>query len=109
MTFGKRLFTDEKCIGCGWCAEKCPALNIRIQDGRPVFGRKCVMCFGCIYGCPKNAIQARSLRFTLIKTGFNIGAIEKKALQKTGSKDDFPKGILWKGIRKYLEADERRI
>jgi ferredoxin/flavodoxin len=105
--FGKKLFTDEKCNGCGWCEEKCPAGNIHISDGTPLFGKKCVMCFRCIYGCPKNAIQARSFRFALVNGGFDLKEIEKRVSEKSVKTiDEIPKTLVWKGVRKYFKQDD---
>lgn len=45
------------CVGCGRCAEKCPTNNIRIQNGRPVWGGRCTHCMACIGYCPTEAIE----------------------------------------------------
>ncbi len=53
-----RLSVDEKCIGCGLCAKKCPVQAIQMQNGKPVWVKeKCVMCLCCLHRCPKFAIQ----------------------------------------------------
>ena len=101
-TFGKKLYTDDKCTGCGWCMSKCPAQNITIENNKPVFHKTCVMCYGCIYGCPENAIQAKFFRFSLIKGGFDIDALEKRTSGSGIKLNSLPKGTLWKGVRKYL-------
>ncbi|MCQ2071449.1 MAG: EFR1 family ferrodoxin, partial [archaeon] len=48
-------FTD-RCTSCGVCESFCPANNISMKDGKPVFLMKCFSCFGCIHRCPANAI-----------------------------------------------------
>lgn len=45
------------CIGCGKCARECPMNNIRLQDGRPVWGNACTHCMACICDCPTEAIE----------------------------------------------------
>jgi ferredoxin len=45
------------CIGCGQCAKLCPAGNIEIADGKPLFLHKCEQCMACIQWCPKSAIN----------------------------------------------------
>ena len=45
------------CTGCGLCAEKCSMNNIRIVDGKPVWGKSCTHCMACICYCPSKAIE----------------------------------------------------
>lgn len=48
----------DSCVGCGLCAQKCPAKAIEMKAGRPVWTKKqCIMCLGCLHRCPKFAIQ----------------------------------------------------
>jgi len=47
----------EKCIGCGKCAALCPLSNIRLEGGRPVWGKDCTHCMACICHCPTEAIE----------------------------------------------------
>ncbi len=62
----------EKCIGCGKCAESCPAHVIRIVEKKSknassqkpgkkaVFGKKgCISCFCCQEMCPMKAISVK--------------------------------------------------
>jgi ferredoxin/flavodoxin len=54
-----RKFTvSERCTSCGTCAAVCPAGNIEMVDGRPVWNHRCELCCGCIHLCPTEAIQA---------------------------------------------------
>jgi len=48
---------DDRCIGCGTCAELCPLNNIRLQDGKPIWGKNCTHCMACICRCPVSAIE----------------------------------------------------
>ncbi len=53
-----RSFTvDEKCNQCGVCEKVCPAKNISIVDGKPVWNHTCEQCFACLQWCPQKAIQ----------------------------------------------------
>ena len=47
----------DACIGCGKCVELCPLNNIRLENGRPVWGKNCTHCMTCICHCPKEAIE----------------------------------------------------
>lgn len=48
---------NDKCIGCGKCAKKCPLNNISIIDRKPVWGKNCTHCMACICYCPTEAIE----------------------------------------------------
>lgn len=47
----------ESCTACGFCEEICPLGNIRLENGRPVWGTDCTQCMACICGCPQEAIE----------------------------------------------------
>lgn len=48
--------TDD-CISCGKCVKLCPLNNIKLKNGKPVWGKKCTHCMACISYCPKRAIE----------------------------------------------------
>ncbi len=54
---GRHFRATERCIGCGRCASVCPQGNIRMEDGRPKFGKSCAGCMGCAFSCPEDAIH----------------------------------------------------
>ena len=47
---------DERCIGCGICAQVCPVDNIRLVEDRPVWQHHCETCLACYSWCPQAAI-----------------------------------------------------
>ncbi len=51
------FYASEACTGCGECAAECPLNNIRIQNGKPVWGKECTHCMACICYCPAKAIE----------------------------------------------------
>jgi ferredoxin len=63
MTYGlvprmDRFFrADDTCNGCGVCERVCPARNVTILEGRPVWQGRCEQCFACLHWCPEQAIQ----------------------------------------------------
>ena len=48
---------SNACISCGKCERDCPLGNIRLEQGRPVWGGRCTHCMACICGCPVWAIE----------------------------------------------------
>ena len=59
---GRPIFDPAKCIGCGGCANNCPAREIllfdRSQEVRVLryLGRRCTYCGRCADVCPEKAI-----------------------------------------------------
>ena len=59
---GRPVFDAAKCIGCGGCANNCPAREIllfdRSQEVRVLryLGRRCTYCGRCADVCPEKAI-----------------------------------------------------
>lgn len=47
----------DLCSGCGLCAARCPAQNIRMEGGLPHFSYHCTMCMRCAFNCPKDAVR----------------------------------------------------
>ncbi len=54
---GRRFKATEKCVGCGKCASVCPQGNIKMVDGKPVFGKNCAACMACSFLCPQDAVK----------------------------------------------------
>jgi ferredoxin len=52
-----RFYATDACVSCGQCAAACPLGNIRLAEGRPVWGEKCTHCMACLCGCPTGAIE----------------------------------------------------
>lgn len=104
--FGKRIRVNANCNGCGWCAMNCPADNISMVDGRPVFGGECLLCLKCIYGCPNSALEPGMFKFITVKEGYDLKALEKKMEGvELAPVEDLAKGYLWKGVKDYLLED----
>lgn len=105
--YAKDLKVSGDCSGCGWCAESCPRKNIRLKDGKPVFGWECVMCLRCVYGCPENALKSRILKFITIKEGFSIAELEKQVQETepdghSGDTSKADKNGMFEGVLTYL-------
>lgn len=48
---------NNNCISCGICRDVCPAKNITLETGQPVFHHRCESCLACIQHCPKRALN----------------------------------------------------
>ncbi len=59
-----QFHADGNCISCGLCAQVCPTGNIRMEAGKPVWGKDCVQCTACIHHCPEKALQFADLTQT---------------------------------------------
>lgn len=57
MISAKGFTITNKCTGCGKCEERCPLNNIKLTNGKPVWGKECTHCMACIAGCPCEAIE----------------------------------------------------
>lgn len=51
---------SDACVSCGICRRVCPAKNITLDDGHPVFHHQCECCMACIQHCPHKAINYKS-------------------------------------------------
>ena len=104
--FGRNLRVNAKCNSCGWCAKNCSANNITMLDNKPAFGEKCILFLKCIYGCPKQAIEAGTFKFIVLKEGYDLKALEKRMQGiHPAPVEDLAKGYIWKGVKKYLLED----
>lgn len=104
--FGRDLRANVNCNSCGWCAKNCPVNNIEMINSAPSFGENCILCLKCIYSCPKKAIEAGTLKFIIVKEGYDLNALEKRMQGiKLAPVENLAKGYLWKGVKKYLLED----
>jgi len=53
----QKFWVDDKCNACEICCKVCPAANITMREGKPVWNHRCEQCFACLQWCPQEAIQ----------------------------------------------------
>ena len=53
----RKFRVKDNCTGCSACASLCPMVNIRMQNGHPVWLGNCTQCQSCIAVCPEDAIE----------------------------------------------------
>lgn len=60
ILFRSRPTPGRECIGCGKCAQDCPASAIVIRGGRARIRRRdCIRCFCCQEFCPTGAMKVQ--------------------------------------------------
>lgn len=52
-----KFYVKENCVSCGQCESVCPLHNIKLADGKPIWGKDCTHCMACICRCPVEAIE----------------------------------------------------
>lgn len=57
IVHAKKFRSTDACISCGKCEKVCPLSNIRLENGKPVWGDDCTHCMACICRCPREAIE----------------------------------------------------
>lgn len=63
LLVSKPVIEKDKCIGCGKCAESCPASTIRVtQRKAEIDYKQCIHCFCCHEMCPVKAIEIKRFR-----------------------------------------------
>lgn len=82
---GKFYKASDTCNGCSLCAAQCPQKNIKMMNGKPRFGWKCVICMKCIYACPMNSISAGPFNFMIVDGGYDIQELTETAKKYVGS------------------------
>lgn len=55
--YSKKYIVEDSCNSCGICVSVCPMANIKLKEGKPIWGTSCEMCLSCIQHCPVEAIQ----------------------------------------------------
>ena len=97
--FGKDLKVNNSCNSCGLCEKICPMENIKIVNGKPKFGWKCLICMRCIYKCPQDAISPRIFGFFKVKNYYNIN----KFKDINSEPPEFIPTKFEKGFKRYFE------
>lgn len=77
----RSFWVDNKCNSCGICVKVCPAQNISMETGKPVWHHQCEQCFACLEWCPQVSVQYG--KKTLMYERYHHPDIELKDVLKT--------------------------
>jgi ferredoxin/flavodoxin len=101
--FGKNLYATSDCNQCGLCVKNCPKKNIKMVNGRPKFGWRCMWCLKCVYACNRRAILPGIMKSIILKDGYDIRAMSRLAAKESRQEEYKSKsGDPWEGVMKYL-------
>ncbi len=53
----RKFQVNDNCNSCGLCSKVCQVGNVKLSEGKPVWGHRCEACLACLQWCPQNAIQ----------------------------------------------------
>ena len=57
---GQISFSEDKCVMCGICAQRCPSVAITVdkkQNKLSFYPFRCIVCEVCVHACPSDAIE----------------------------------------------------
>ncbi len=98
----------KKCINCGKCVNVCPQNNIKIEDGKYKFGHDCVLCMGCSFGCPKDAINVGVFKFWKVNGSYRLNELKADDSLLFPYVPIHAKGI-YKLYKKYYNECDKRL
>lgn len=98
----------KKCVNCGRCINVCPQNNIKLTDGKYKFGHACVLCMGCSFGCPKDAIKVGVFKFWKVNGDYRLDKLKADESILFPYVPDRAKGI-YKLYKKYYRECDKRL
>lgn len=97
----------DKCVKCNRCVNVCPQNNVKIVNGRYKFGHDCVLCMGCSFGCPQDAISVGIFKFWKVNGSYRLNELKKDESLPFPFIPDKAKGIYRIYKKYYREADKK--
>lgn len=68
----------DKCVGCGLCAEKCPAQAISKENIKCADNKKCISCMRCVVQCPQSARKVNGAMVSAAALALKKACFERK-------------------------------
>lgn len=81
-----------RCVSCLQCVRSCPRKNIRLEEGKILFGRNCLLCMRCAFHCPKDAIHMGLFEKWKVNGAYPLRAIESSSPKED---EEFKKKHRW--------------
>ena len=97
----------NKCLECGKCVAVCPEHNITVEDGKYKFGTKCVLCMGCSFGCPADAIHVGIFKFWKVNGSYRLEELVRDENVLFPLVPDHARGIYRLYKKYYREVDKQ--
>ena len=96
----------DKCVNCMRCVNVCPQNNIKFEDGKFKFGHDCVLCMGCSFGCPADAISVGVFGLWKVNGSYRVDELVKDDSIPFPFVPHKAKGIYRIYKKYYRECDE---
>ncbi len=81
-----------RCVSCLRCVRSCPRNNIRLEEGKILFGRDCLLCMRCAFHCPEDAIHMGLFDRWKVNGAYPLRAIESSSPKED---EEFKKKHRW--------------
>ena len=96
----------KKCIDCGRCIKICPQANItKKENGKFKFGSACVLCMGCSFNCPVDAVTVGVFKFWKVNGSYRLNELAADENLYFPLVPDRAKGIYKLYKKYYRECD----
>ena len=97
----------KKCVKCNKCVNVCPQNNITTDGGIYKFGHNCVLCMGCAFGCPKDAIKVGVFKYWKVNGSYRLNELKSDESLPFPYVQKSAKGIYRLYKKYYRECDKR--
>ncbi len=99
---------QKKCIHCNQCVKNCSQNNISIQNGKYKFGHKCVLCMGCSFTCPQDAIHIGIFKFWKVHGSYHLNHLMQDETLEFPYVPNHAKGI-YRIYKKYYREMNQQL